>query len=98
MIPISDINPAKNTPIVSRAFIIIVALVYLLIQPKTSNELFNFFYEFAAIPCELFLNTPISGTQFYGNDCSLLGSDLVFPNKNLYISILFSNFFHANFV
>ena len=93
MIPISDINPAKNTPIVSRAFIIIVALVYLLIQPKTSNELFNFFYEFAAIPCELFLNTPISGTQFYGNDCSLLGSDLVFPNKNLYISILFSNFF-----
>ena len=98
MIPISDINPAKNTPIVSRVFIIIVALVYLLIQPKTSNELFNFFYEFAAIPCELFLNTPISGTQFYGNDCSLLGSDLVFPNKNLYISILFSNFFHANFV
>ena len=87
MIPISDINPAKNTPIVSRAFIIIVALVYLLIQPKTSNELFNFFYEFAAIPCELFLNTPISGTQFYGNDCSLLGRDLVF-----------SNFFHANFV
>ena len=49
MIPISDINPAKNTPIVSRAFIIIVALVYFLIQPKTSNELFNFFYEFAAI-------------------------------------------------
>ena len=98
MIPISDINPAKNTPIVSRAFIIIVALVYFLIQPKTSNELFNFFYEFAAIPCELFLNTPISGTQFYGNDCSLLGSDLVFPNKNLYTSILFSNFFHANFV
>ena len=35
MIPISDINPANNTPIVSRAFIIIVALVYLLIQPKT---------------------------------------------------------------
>ena len=98
MIPISDINPAKNTPIVSRAFIIIVALVYFLIQPKTSNELFNFFYEFAAIPCELFHNTPISGTQFYGNDCSLLGSDLVFPNKNLYTSILFSNFFHANFV
>ena len=98
MIPISDINPAKNTPIISRAFIIIVALVYLLIQPKTSNELFNFFYEFAAIPCELFLNTPISGTQFYGNDCSLLGNDLVFPNKNLYTSILFSNFFHANFV
>ena len=28
----------------------------------------------------------------------MLGSDLVFPNKNLYTSILFSNFFHANFV
>ena len=95
MIPISDINPAKNTPIVSRAFIIIVALVYFLIQPKTSNELFNFFYEFAAIPCELFLNTPISGTQFYGNDCSLLGSDLVFLIKKYffrYVSVCFRGF------
>ena len=85
MIPISDINPAKNTPIISRIFIISVALVYILLQPKNSNELFNFFYEFAAIPCELFLNKPISGTQFYGNDCSLLGNDLVFPKKNIYI-------------
>ena len=90
MIPISDINPAKNTPIVSRAFIIIVALVYLLIQPKTSNELFNFFYEFAAIPCELFLNTPISGTQFYGNDCSLLGSDLAVSYTHLTLPTIYS--------
>jgi len=98
MIPISDINPAKNTPVISRIFIITVALVYLLLQPKNSYDLFNFFYEFAAIPCELFLKTPISGTQFYANDCNLLGNDLVFPEKNLYISILFSNFFHANFL
>ena len=46
MIPISDINPAKNTPYVTRVFILFTAAVYLLVQPKTSSDLFNFFYEF----------------------------------------------------
>ena len=42
MIPISDINPAKNTPVVSRVFMILVILTYVLIQPKTDIELFKF--------------------------------------------------------
>ena len=69
MIPISDINPAKNTPYVTRVFILFTAAVYLLVQPKTSSDLFNFFYEFSAIPCEIQKGYPLSANQFYKNNC-----------------------------
>ena len=59
MIPISDINPAKSNPIISRIFIIASIIVYVLIQPKNPSELFNFFYEFAAITCEIINNKPL---------------------------------------
>ena len=48
MIPISDINPAKNIPIISRLFIIVTALIFIFITPKDDAELFTFFYEYAA--------------------------------------------------
>jgi membrane associated rhomboid family serine protease len=98
MIPISDINPAKNTPIISRIFMISVVLTYVLIQPKADVELFNFFYKYAAIPCEIMTGYPISIDQYYQNECSLLSKDIIFPIKNVYLGILYSNFFHANFI
>ena len=98
MIPISDINPPKNNPVISRIFIFLSILVYVLIQPRNPNELFNFFYEFAAIPCEVFSNQPLSLEQYYNNQCSLKSSNIVFENKNIFLSLFFSNMFHANFV
>mgnify|MGYP001158458804 FL=1 len=98
MIPISDINPPKNNPVISRIFIFLSILVYVLIQPRNPNELFNFFYEFAAIPCEVFNNQPLSLDQYYNNECTLKSSNIVFENKNILLSLLFSNMFHANFV
>ena len=98
MIPISDINPAKSNPIISRIFIIASIIVYVLIQPKNPSELFNFFYEFAAIPCEIFNNKPLSIDQYYNNDCSALTSNIVFENKNIFLSLFLSNIFHANFI
>ena len=98
MIPISDINPPKNNPVISRIFIFLSILVYVLIQPRNPNELFNFFYEFAAIPCEVFKNQPLSLDQYYNNECTLKSSNIVFENKNIFLSLLFSNMFHANFV
>ena len=85
MIPISDINPAKSNPIISRIFIIASIIVYVLIQPKNPSELFNFFYEFAAIPCEIFNNKPLSIDQYYNNDCSALTSNIVFENNNFLV-------------
>ena len=98
MIPISDINPAKSNPIISRIFIIGSIIVYVLIQPKNPSELFNFFYEFAAIPCEIYNNKPLSIEQYYNNDCSALTSNIVFKNKNIFLSLILSNIFHANFI
>ena len=98
MIPISDINPAKNTPVISRIFMFAAIGVFLLIQPNNQTELFNFFYQYSAIPCELVNFSPISEVQFYENNCFSNQSQSIFPKKNLLLSIVFANFFHANFI
>jgi len=98
VIPISDINPAKNIPIISRMFIIFSSLFFILFQPKNNIELINYFYKFAAIPCEVMNNLPIAANQFYNNNCNLNPDILIFPEKNIFFSIFISLFFHANFL
>ncbi len=98
MIPISDINPARNSPIISRIFMFITVGVFILIQPKNQIELFSFFYQYSAIPCELVNFSPISEEQFYNNNCFYTQTNSIFPNKNIILSIVFANFFHANFI
>jgi len=96
MIPISDINPAENTPYITRFFIFFTIVVYILLQPKNSADLFNFFYEFSAIPCEIQKGVPLSANQFYSNDCMATIDNVIFANKNLMLSLLTANFLHAN--
>lgn len=98
MIPISDINPARNTPVISRIFMFVTVGVFILIQPKNQIELFNFFYQYSAIPCELVKFSPISEGQFYNNNCFYTQTNSIFPNKNIILSMVFANFFHANFI
>ena len=98
MIPISDINPAKNVPVISRIFIIFSSLTFLFLQPKNNIDLLNYFYKYAAIPCELINNLPISANQFYNNNCSLDPDIVIFPDKNILLSIFISLFLHANFL
>ena len=96
MIPISDINPAENTPYITRFFIFFTIAVYILLQPKNSTDLFNFFYEFSAIPCEILKGVPLSANQFYSNDCMVTIDNVIFANKNLMLSLITANFLHAN--
>ena len=96
MIPISDINPAENTPYITRLFIFFTIAVYILLQPKNSTDLFNFFYEFSAIPCEIQKGVPLSANQFYSNDCMVTIDNVIFANKNLMLSLITANFLHAN--
>jgi membrane associated rhomboid family serine protease len=98
VIPISDINPARNTPVISRMFMFVSLAVFLLIQPNNQIELFNFFYKYSAIPCELINFSPLSELQFYENNCYSNQSQSIFPDKNLFLSIIYANFFHANFI
>ena len=96
MRPISDINPAENTPYITRFFIFFTIAVYILLQPKNSTDLFNFFYEFSAIPCEIQKGVPLSANQFYSNDCMVTIDNVIFANKNLMLSLITANFLHAN--
>lgn len=96
MIPISDINPAENTPYITRFFIFFTIAVYILLQPKNGTDLFNFFYEFSAIPCEIQKGVPLSANQFYSNDCMATIDNVIFANKNLMLSLITANFLHAN--
>ena len=96
MIPISDINPAENTPYITRFFIFFTIAVYILLQPKNGTDLFNFFYEFSAIPCEIQKGVPLSANQFYSNNCMVTIDNVIFANKNLMLSLLTANFLHAN--
>jgi len=98
VIPISDINPAKNVPVISRIFITFSSLTFLFLQPKNNIDLLNYFYKYAAIPCELINNLPISANQFYNNNCSLEPDIVIFPDKNILLSIFISLFLHANFL
>jgi len=98
VIPISDINPAKNSPVISRIFMFITIGTFLLVQPKNQIDLINFFYQYSAIPCELITFSPLSESQFYSNDCLNNTTSPIFRNKNLVLSIVFANFFHANFI
>ena len=72
--------------------------VFILIQPKNQIELFNFFYQYSAIPCELVKFSPISEAQFYNNNCFYTQTSSIFPNNNIILSMVFANFFHANFI
>ena len=98
MIPISDINPSKNKPYISRLFITICILSYIFLQPKDSFELFNFFYRLSAIPCEIFNNAPLTENQYLLNDCFATKTSPIFASKNILLSILYANFLHANFL
>jgi membrane associated rhomboid family serine protease len=66
------------------------------LQPKNSTDLFNFFYEFSAIPCEIQKGVPLSANQFYSNDCLVTIDNVIFANKNLMLSLITANFLHAN--
>jgi membrane associated rhomboid family serine protease len=68
----------------------------------TEQDEFN--YEYAAIPCELVEGHPLDIPQFVVQDCSATaatirepGSDIeVFPDKNVYLAVLFSMFMHGS--
>ena len=96
MIPISDINPSQSTPYITRFFIFFTVFVYIILQPKDGSDLFNFFYEFSAIPCEIQKGMPLSANQFYSNNCMANADYVIFTEKNLIFSLITANFLHAN--
>lgn len=95
MLPLRDANPPLTKPFVNWALIAACLAVFLLIQPKTAEDLDSFFYEEAAIPCEVTTGNPLTISEIRQEECDPGRGDPVFPEKNVFFAVLASMFFHG---
>jgi len=106
VIPLKDDNPTRRFPVVTMLLIAINVYVYFLVQrpyDERSNEV-RFNYSYAAIPCEVVDREPlseeeISRTLEQGDTEACVRDDVtppVFPDKNVYLSLLYSMFLHGS--
>ena len=98
MIPISDANPSNNSPVITRIIIFICIFIYLFIQPNDNSSLNAFYYQYAAIPCELMRFSPITEAQYYFANCLQDNSPIIFKNKSVMASIFISPLLHSSFL
>ena len=85
MLPFRDENPTRHSPWVTIALILINVAVYFVIQPQASttptgvDESIEFSYQYAAVPCELVNNRPLSsgeiGSALAGDDDGCAGNN-----------------------
>jgi membrane associated rhomboid family serine protease len=110
VLPIKDENPTRSRPVLT--LLIIVACVYAFfgVQPPAGSEdEQEFLYENAAIPCEVMHGEPLSvrlAVECERNSLTRLqaamalrspGADQeVFPDKNVWFSLLASMFLHGS--
>ncbi len=119
MIPLRDDNPTHRPAIVTALIIAACLGTFLLVQPTASRSFeeptteqlvdsIEFSYEFAAVPCELIENRPltareITATQVDGNlnacaDTPDPNSFVPFPAKNVWLAVLVSMFLHGSWL
>ncbi len=111
MLPIRDDNPTRRPAVVTLLVILACVGVFVLVQQSQTTEQANrFLYERAAIPCEVAQGEPIEfvNVAFAArvSDCSLRFSDpdvgpfaeQPFPDKQVYIAVLFSMFLHGSWL
>ncbi len=106
MIPLKDYNPTRRFPAVTVLLIAINVGVYFLVQqPNESRDgEAEFTYSHAAIPCEVVEGEPLSEEEVRRtlalNDTeSCIHNDStpqVFPNKSVYLALLYSMFLHGS--
>jgi len=96
MLPIRDINPTTIRPLLTGIIVAVNVAVFLFVQPQPGPEFDEFAYRNAAIACELTTGEPLSSLEIRTGACTdVPGSEVVFPEKSLPASVLFSMFFHA---
>ncbi len=95
MIPIRDANPGLTRPVVTWLVVGIAAFVFFFVQPQSERAALEFDVQHAAIPCELTTRTLLDQGDLQG--CSSTPSPPpLYPDKNLWGSVLASMFLHAN--
>jgi membrane associated rhomboid family serine protease len=107
VIPLRDENPTRRFAALTAVLIGLNVVVFLLVQPEPSDQLgaIRFHYERAAVPCELVTGEPLSedeivATVNFGQAeaCEDAGGPAAFPDKSVYLAVLWSMFFHADWL
>ena len=106
MIPLKDYNPTRRFPVVTLVLIAINVGVYFFVQrpfdENTSQARFS--YEVAAIPCEVVQGRPLSEDEVTQTlqfddesacDKGTADDEAVFPNKSVWLALLYSMFLHG---
>ena len=93
MLPIRDLNPSATTSFVTWLLVGVTALIFFFVQTQDAEHL----YRAASIPCEVWTGEPLSPAEINGGECRV-GDQPVFPEKNIWFSILASIFFHGSLV
>ena len=103
MFPIRDRNPTRRTPVVTLALILVNVGVYFFVQPQgDGSEAASFSYEYAAIPEEITDGEPLTcgelAVSFDSSPSRLcqLPEEPLFPDKRVWLAVLFSLFFHGS--
>jgi len=97
VIPLKDYNPTRGFPVLTVVLIAVNVFVYFLVQRPNAGRTdeLRFNYSYAAIPCEV----EISRTLEQGDTEACVRDDAsspVFPEKNVYLSLLYSMFLHGS--
>jgi membrane associated rhomboid family serine protease len=104
VIPLKDENPTRRRAVVTFVLIAINVAVYFGVQPDVdTDEAGEFTFEYAAIPCEVVTNEPLSPeelvpliAQGIDDQCNKVPESApVFPDKRVWLSVIFSMFMHG---
>jgi membrane associated rhomboid family serine protease len=99
VIPIHDLNPTRRRAWITLLIIALNVVVYVAVQPHgESQKAFEFPYEHAAIPCEIRQLEPLNTAELDTGTCGAEGfaAREFFPDKNIWLSVLFSMFLHGS--
>ncbi|MFP5317469.1 MAG: rhomboid family intramembrane serine protease [Acidimicrobiia bacterium] len=114
MIPLKDYNPTRHFPYVTVVLIALNIVVFLFVQRPTESddsEQARFAYRYAAIPCEVVEGRPLSEEEIGRTIDSRIGDDTAcdrtspltrrdgyFPDKQVWLAVLYSMFLHGGFL
>jgi membrane associated rhomboid family serine protease len=109
VIPLRDLNPTARTPVITVLLIGVCVAVYFLIEPagrvvalhqptaiSSQQADAEFTYQYAAIPCELVHDRPLTASELTSGCQSHPSGGPLFPHKNVWLAVLFSMFLHAS--
>ncbi len=109
MFPLRDNNPTRTRPILTLALIVANLVVFFAWQPSafwipatdeesaqvSGSEQQEFLFAHAAVPCEIVRGIPVDIREANSGDCFEAPSEPVFPEKQVYASVVVSLFLHG---